>query len=183
MSSNDAGSRYFTCGSDATFVALLTALEFTSSMFRFWRGFIVGQTVSHVWSSYAWCLFFEFGSLTPGENYVDRKGASRQFSPGGEWSLTTMDSWPSWTLFRNQRVLASSDAHRRVRDPALDLLVVRRLNMFGIDKLSKSTRLTFSCGMVLETRTTLSKMHGQPHWLLRGPQEGNDDWPPVVLKP
>src|SRR5579871_2932956 len=124
-------------------------------MFRFWRGPIAGQTVSDVWSSRAWCLFFEFGRLTPGETYVDRKGVQRQFSPIGEWSMTSMDSWPAWTLSRRRRVLASSDAHRRVRNRGLRLLVGRRLNTVEIDKRTKSTRLTFSGGIVLETRTTL----------------------------
>jgi hypothetical protein len=30
--------------------------------YRFWRGPILGQSASHVWTSFAWCLFFEFGS-------------------------------------------------------------------------------------------------------------------------
>jgi hypothetical protein len=102
--------------------------------FRFWRGTIVGQTVSHVWSSYAWCLFFEFGPLTPGEYFVDRRGGQRQFQPEGEWSITTMESWPSWTLSKQGVLLASSDDRSSVRDHALRRLIGRRLKSLEIDE-------------------------------------------------
>jgi len=52
-------------------------------MYRNWRGPIVGQRVTVAWSSYATCLFFEFGRLTPGDWYTDRKGSRRQFRPTG----------------------------------------------------------------------------------------------------
>lgn len=48
-------------------------------MYRHWYGPLLGQTVSHIWSSYARCLFIEFGKLTEGEWFVDRKGQRRQY--------------------------------------------------------------------------------------------------------
>src|SRR5579859_4529380 len=59
--------------------------------YRFWCGPIIGFNVTHVWASYATCLFFEFGKLTPGEKYTDRRGQVQTFEPKGVWSITSMD--------------------------------------------------------------------------------------------
>jgi hypothetical protein len=54
-------------------------------MYRFWHGPVIGLAVSHVWSSFATCLFMEFGHLTPGGTYTNLKGDVRKFEPrGGE---------------------------------------------------------------------------------------------------
>ena len=150
-------------------------------MFHFWHGPIVGQTVSHVWHSFAWCIFMEFGRLTPGEWHVDRKGVRRQYQPRGEWTITSMDSWPTWKLFQKNRELASSDTRCRGRDRALRCLIGRRVSAIEIDKRSRATRLRFSQGFVLETQTTLPSMRREHHWLIRAQMCVSGDYRPVVL--
>jgi hypothetical protein len=50
----------------------------------------VGLTVGHIWSSYATCLFLQFGHLTPHGTYTDLRGNDREFQPKGVWSITSM---------------------------------------------------------------------------------------------
>jgi hypothetical protein len=152
-------------------------------MYRFWHGPIIGKKVGKAWSSFRWCLFLEFGTLTPGDFYVDRKGTQRQYRPKGEWSITSMDSWPSWDLFHRHRLIASSLSHHAIRQRAFRLLAGRRLPSLEVDQRSKSTRLHFSFGFELETRTCLPQKRNVRHWLLQGPQHGADDWPHIALKP
>jgi hypothetical protein len=152
-------------------------------MHRFWQGPVVGLTVSHIWSSYATCLFIEFGSLTPGGTYSNLKGEIRQFEPKGEWSITSMNSWPAWWLRQNGKVIGSWEDHRLLRVRALRLLIGRRLDALTIDQHSKSTRLTFSLGLELETKMEIQRLRHEPHWLMRGPDQGNDGWPHIVLRP
>src|SRR5580698_4391521 len=108
-------------------------------MYIFWNGPIVGLTVSHLWSSYATCLFIEFGSLTPGDTYTDLKGKIRRLEPRGEWSITSMNSWPAWWLRQDGKVIGSWEDYRPLRMRALRLLVGRRLDPLEIDQASKST--------------------------------------------
>jgi hypothetical protein len=152
-------------------------------MYRFWHAPIVGLTVSHIWSSFATCLFMEFGHLTPGETYTDRSGEVRQRQPEGEWSITSMERWPAWWLRQNGRVIASFEECRPLRSHALRLLVGRRLNALEIDQASKSTRLTFSLGLQLETKTVIQRLHDKAHWMTRGPQQGIGGWSDVALRP
>ena len=150
-------------------------------MYRFWHGPIIGLTLSHLWSSFASCLFLEFGRLTPGDTYADRKGNIRQRQPDGEWSIASMEAWPAWWLRQNGKLIGSWVDCRPVRLRALRRLIGRRLNAFQIDQSTKSTRLSFSLGLELETRTDISRLRNKPHWLLRGPAQGETDWPPIVL--
>lgn len=143
-------------------------------MYRFWFGPIVGLTVSHVWSSFASCIFIEFGRLTPGDAYTNRKGEVRRYQPNGEWSITSMESWPAWWLRLNGRVIASWLDSRPVRVRALRLLVGRRLQSWEIDRRSKSTRLTFSLGFELETKTDIHRLRDKPQWLVRTKVPSND---------
>jgi|SRR5271170_3658026 len=152
-------------------------------MYRFWNGPIVGLSVSHIWSSYATCLFMEFGSLTPGGTYADLKGNIRAFEPRGEWFISSMKSWPAWWLRQNGKVMASWRDSRPLRVHALRLLVGRRLDSVEIDPSSRSTRLGFSLGLRLETKTDIQRLRHEPHWLMRGPLQGSDDWPDIVLRP
>jgi len=152
-------------------------------MYQSWRGPIVGFTVSHIWSSYATCLSLEFGPLTPGDWFTDRKGNVRQFEPKGVWSITSMESWPAWWLRQNGRVVGSWELSRPRRLHALRLLIGRRLNTFEVDQHSRSTRITFSPGLQLETKTDLRRLRNMAHWLLRGPEYRNDDWSHVALRP
>ena len=155
----------------------------SQSMYRFWHGPVVGLTVSHVWSSYATCLFIEFGHLTPGATYTSRTGDVREFESKGLWSITSMESWPAWWLRQNGRVMASFEDCRPRRTYALRLLIGRRLNSLQIDQVSKSTRLTFSLGLVLETKTDIPRLSKRPHWLIRGPdQRENDGWLHIDLR-
>src|SRR5580704_3868546 len=121
-------------------------------MYKFWHGPIIGLNVSHVWASYATCLFFDFGELTPAGTYTNRKGEVQELNPRGRWTITSMDSWPGWSLRQNGRPITSWEECRPHRLRALRLLIGRRLNTFAIDQHSKSTRLTFSLGLELETR-------------------------------
>jgi hypothetical protein len=150
-------------------------------MYRHWHGPLVGQTVTHLWFSYPWCLFLEFGQLTDGEWFVDRKGERRRYQPKGEWSLTSMDSWPSWRLIVGKRVRATSDSHRDIQLAGLQLLVGRRLHSFAINEPTRATRLSFSQGFVLETQTTLPSKRRMPHWMLRRNESADKEWPVVVL--
>jgi len=151
-------------------------------MFRFWRGPIVGQKVSHIWSSYAWCLFLEFGQLTRGEPYVNRKGQPRPAQWKGEWAITSMESWPEWTLSVSGRSLVGSDASRVERDRTLRMLVGRRLVAVEIEPQVRSTNLHFSQGIVLATTSGEHNLRRRPHWMLRGPDSASDYWPPIELK-
>jgi len=150
-------------------------------MYRFWRGPIIGLNVSHVWASFAPCIFLEFGELTSEGTYTDRQGQVQEFEPRGVWSITSMDSWPDWRLRQNGRLIVSCEECRPRRLRALRLLLGRRLNALEIDGRSKSTRLTFSLGLALETRTVIRRLRRAPHWMLRGPSQGDDDWPCIEL--
>jgi hypothetical protein len=152
-----------------------------SERFRFWRGPIVGHTVSHAWFSYACCLFLEFGPLTRG-TWVDYSGRVHKFIRG-EWSITSMESWPSWKLSRGGSLLAFSEEPPLIRRRAFRQLIGRRLNRMEIDDQSQSTRLIFSRDIVLETQTELRHYRGKPHWLLHGLETGDDAWPEIVLDP
>lgn len=151
-------------------------------MYRFWHGPVVGLSVSHVWSSFAPCLFLDFGSLTPGGTFTDLKGNVRQHQPHGEWELTSMDAWPAWWLRQNGRVIASWVDCRRARRHALRLLIGRCLNALEIDPSSKSTRLRFSLGLELETKTDPA-LRKKAHWLMCRSDQRKGDWPSVVLQP
>lgn len=144
-------------------------------MYIQWRGPIVGRSVSHIWSSFGWCLFLEFGQLSEGE--VSSNGELG--NPKGEWTLTTMESWPIWTIQVGGRVQATSENSRNVRERALRSLIGHRLRSLEIDTASPSTRLTFSMGLMLTTERS-ARQHCQAHWLLRCPEGG--DWPFVFPK-
>jgi hypothetical protein len=154
----------------------------SNSMYRFWHGPVVGLTVSHVWSSYATCLFLEFGDLTLGEPYTNRRGEVRRPEPRGEWGITSMESWPLWWLRQNGKLIGSCDDCRQTRLHRLKLLVGRRLNSLEIDASSKSTRLKFSLGLELTTETEIQRLRSEPHWLMRRPASGTDRWLPVALR-
>jgi hypothetical protein len=139
--------------------------------------------VSHIWLSYATCLFIEFGHLTPGGTYSNLQGNVRECQPKGEWSITSMHSWPAWKLRQNGRVIASWTQYGPPRLRALRLLIGRRLKSLEIDPASKSTRLAFSLGLELETKTDIHRLRREPHWLMRGPQHGSDNWPHIALGP
>ncbi len=151
-------------------------------MYTPWHGPVIGLNVSHVWASYSTCLFLEFGELTPIEDMTDRNGKIHQFEPTGIWSMTSMESWPAWWLRQDGRPVGSWLDEPPLRLRALRLLVGRRLNALAIDRRTNSTRLTFSLGMELETRTDIARLAREPHWLLRGPTQGADDWPHIVLR-
>jgi hypothetical protein len=152
-------------------------------MYRFWRGPILGPTVSHAWSSYATCLFLEFSRLEEGEKFTDQRGWIRRYQPSGEWTITSMERWPAWKILLSGRALASWTSCRRARLRALRLLVGRRLITVEIDPASNATRLTFTKGVGLETKTDLQRLRREPHWLMRGPTTDPDNWPSIVLKP
>jgi hypothetical protein len=152
-------------------------------MYKFWHGPFVGLTVSHVWSSFSTCLFLEFGRLTPGNAYTDRRGQARGYQPKGEWSITSMDSWPAWWLRQRGKVIVSYEEHRPLRLRALRLLIGRRLHTLAIDQPSKATRLTFSLGLELETKTDIQRLGNEPHWRMRGPSEVSNSWPHIALGP
>lgn len=148
--------------------------------FTNWNGAIVGQSVSHAWQGYAGVLFFEFGKLSPAE-YTLRDGSPGQ--PSGEFTLTTMDSFAAWKLLLHgkQITTTTSDALFRHSARHIKRLIGRRLQTFAIDATSQSTRLTFSSGLVLITKTFGELLHRSPHWLLRLPNSSPDAWPPVIL--
>jgi hypothetical protein len=153
-------------------------------VYRFWHGPVVGLTGTHVWSSYPTCLFLEFGFLTPGGTSTNLKGDVRELQPTGVWSITSMDNWPAWWLRQNGKVMASfHEEWRPLRVTALRLLVGRRLNSLAIDQTSKSTRLSFSLGLQLETKSDIPGLRHEPHWLMRGPEQGSAGWPHIALGP
>jgi hypothetical protein len=152
-------------------------------VYRFWHGPVVGLTVSHVWSSYAACLFLELGALTPGSTYTDLKGDVREFRPKGMWSITSMKSWPAWWLRQNGSLVASFESCGPLRIHALRLLIGRRLNSVEVDQQSKSTRLNFSLSLQLETKTDIQQLRHEPHRLMRGPEQGSGNWPHIALRP
>lgn len=143
----------------------------------YWNGPIVGQSVSHAWQGYAAVLFLEFGKLSPAE-YTLRDG--RPGEPHGEFGLTTMNGWAAWKLFLHGQKITTSDAMYGHINRFIKRLIGRRLQTFAIDAASKSTRLTFSNGLVLMTSTLAEPPRLPPHWLLRLPNSGGD-WPSVVL--
>jgi hypothetical protein len=150
-------------------------------IYRHWHGPLIGQAVTHLWFSYSSCLFLEFGKLTEGEWFVDRKGERRQYQPEGEWSMTSMESWPTWILRVGERVRASSDSHRNVQLAALRLLIGWRLQSFEISEPTRATRLRFSQALTLETLTTLPSKRRLPHWMSRRNGGGDRNWPAAVL--
>lgn len=150
-------------------------------IYRHWYGPLLGQTVSHVWFSYAWCLFFEFGQLAEGAWYTNLRGEPKQYEPSGEWSLTSMQSWPEWTLRIGKRVVATSEDREVVRRAALHRLISRRLQALEISEATRATRLTFSLGLVLETTTTIPSLRHVPRWLLHERAEEEESWDCVML--
>src|SRR5580658_576596 len=102
-------------------------------------------------------------------------------SPRSSSRVRAMDSWPGWRLWQHGRLIARCDEGRPRRLRALRLLLDRRLNALEIDERSKSTRLTFSLGLALETRTDIRRLRRVPHWMLRGSSQGDDDWPSIEL--
>ena len=142
-----------------------------------WQGPILGREVAHVWSSYAWCLFLEFGKLTEGEPRRDGTPGT----PRGEWTLTSMDTWPLWTLLRGRRVSRSSEYPQSRRDCTLGVLIGQTLESLDINESSRRTRLSFSNGLVLQTRVTIPNLRREALWLLRTPDCGTD-WPRVTLR-
>jgi hypothetical protein len=141
---------------------------------RCWEGPIVGRTVSHIWSSFAWCLFLEFGELTERIKPDGTPGNAK-----GEWTLTTMDSWPHWTLFHEGRVRVTSEYPLVTRELGLKSLIGRNLESIELNEASRKTRLTFSFGFVLNT---MRGLHHVPHWMFDSPESGPDDWPRVAFK-
>jgi hypothetical protein len=94
----------------------------------------------------------------PGFEFTDSTGCLRRL--GG---ITTMERWPTWKLARNGRVLATSRFSGRQRLRVLRLLVGRRLMSVALDRASNSTRLTFTMGFRLETRTEIVRLRRTPH--------------------
>ena len=147
-------------------------------MYRYWHGAIVGRTVSHVWEGYASVLFIEFGALRQA-GYMRRDGNPGE--PEGEFELTTMESYADWNLMLKDTLLATAEKIRTRRTRALRWLIGRRLFTFEIDPISRSTRLTFGHGIVLHTATRCRQLHSSPHWMLRSPTSGSDNWASIVL--
>lgn len=137
-----------------------------------WQGPIIGRTVSHLWWSYPWCLFLEFGRLTEGERFPD----GRLGNPRGEWGMTSMDTWPLWTLRSGGRVSATSEYPEFARGRALRLLLGQAFESLEFNESSRRTRLKFSRGLVLYTRVNITSLRGEAFWLLRCPDSGPDDW-------
>src|SRR5579884_1464400 len=154
-------------------------------MDRVWHGPLARQVVTDAWQGYASCLFIEFGELKPAELWTDASGNERRSRPRGEWTLTSMDSFPAWRIYCRERLIATSACSWSCRARGLRLLVGRQLWNLQINQDSLSTRLRFSLGVTLETQTKAQglHLHTWPHWLMRGPQHGDDDWPGIPLKP
>src|ERR1700694_3988693 len=133
--------------------------------FIYWNGPIVGQSVSHAWQGYAGVLFFEFGKLSPAE-YTLRDGSPGQ--PSGEFTLTTMESFAAWKLLMHGKEITTTTSDAQFRHSArfIKRLIGRRLQTFAIDAASLSTRLNFSNGLVLTTRTLYEPLQPPPHSLL-----------------
>src|ERR1700730_15141520 len=141
----------------------------------YWNGPIVGQSVSHLWEGYAGVLFFEFGKLSPAE-YTLRDGSPGQ--PRSEFTLTTMESFAAWKLllYGKEMTTTASDAQFRPSARFIKRLIGRRLQTFAIDAASLSTRLTFSNGLVLPTRTLDEPLQAPPHWSLKLPNTRANVW-------
>ena len=147
-------------------------------MYRHWHGPLVGFTISQLWQGYAARLFISFGKLTP-TDYVLPDGS--RGAPQGGFELTNMDSYSDWELSLKGRLIATADSHPQLRSRSLCKLCGRRLQTLEIDAVSRSTRLTFSRNLVLNTFTYPWSADRQHHWLLRLPTSGDDHWPSVVL--
>jgi hypothetical protein len=135
----------------------------------------LGHNVTHLWCSYPWCLFLELGHLTPAKYKLPRDEIG---APCGEFSLTTMQSWPVWELRLHKRLIVTSEDRKRHIRSSLQLLRGRRLLSFEIEEPSHITRLTFSHGITLHTGKTPPSLRREPHWLVQSP--GNP-WRPVAL--
>jgi len=133
---------------------------------KFWRGPVLGRSVSFISPSHTSALFLEFGKLTNHEGV--------QGYPNGEYVLSSFATFPAWTLRGNGGVLSASTDRQTVRDRALRRLIGRRLKTVAIDEASSATRLTFSLGLVLETETTCPGRRGKPHWLLKSVEQPLD---------
>jgi len=154
-------------------------------MFRFWHGPIVGLRLSHVWEGYAARIFLEFGKLSP-SGHTRRDGSLG--NPRGEFKLTNMHSYSGWELSLAGKSLATSEGRWPIRERVLKrLLIGRRLQSVAIEARTRSTRLTFTHGLVLSTENLPHcydhepHWFHEPHWLLRLPNSGSNDWPHVVL--
>jgi hypothetical protein len=148
-------------------------------MFRFWHGPIIGLRLEHLWEGYAARIFLQFGRLHPSK-YTRPDGSPGQ--PEGEFQLTNMHSWSTWELSLKGKSLATSEGRWPIRAQVLErLLIGRRLQSIQIEARTRSTRLTFTRALVLNTETLSGCRGREPHWLLRLPTSGSDDWPHVVL--
>ena len=148
-------------------------------IYRHWHGPVIGINVSHVWSSYASVVFLEFGKLSAREPLS--KGRLGQ--PRGEYGLSTMQSWPFWSLSVHERIAATSDSVTSVRAAGLRLMIGRRLKTLEISVDGQSTHLQFSLGVTLTTATEMRELRSEPHWHLFGPERGHDkQGSSVVLK-
>jgi len=136
----------------------------------------VGRTVSHAWQGYAARIFLLFGKLKPSD-YVHPHGRPGQ--PTSEFKLTNMCSLSDWELSLSGRLIATSSSVGQLRERCLGLLIGRRLQAMEIEELSRSTRLSFTHGLVLRTETMPDCGERRPHWLLRTPARV---WPPVILR-
>lgn len=148
-------------------------------MYRHWHGPLVGFTVSQLWQGCAARLFISFGKLTPAD-YVLPDGS--RGAPRGEFELTNMDSYSDWELSLNGGLIATADSYYQLRSRSLLKLCGRRLQTLEIDVVSRSTRLTFSRNLVLNTFTYPWSADRHDHWLLRLPTRGDDHWPSIVLR-
>ena len=93
-----------------------------------------------------------------------------------------MDSFAAWQLRLRQQVLGTSDDRYDHRDHALKRLVGRCLWSLQVNAVTDSTRLAFSGDLTLTTTTLNTRVRRRPHWLLRLPTSGSDDWRAVVLR-
>ncbi len=110
--------------------------------------------------------------------YICRDG--RPGRPKGDFTLTTMDSFAAWDLVLRGRLITTSGGNRHSNERGLRLLIGRRLQVFEIEPSSRSTRLTFSRGLTLLTESLRKQLYQPPHWMLRLPKSGPDNWPAVV---
>jgi hypothetical protein len=136
---------------------------------KYWRGPVLGCSVSYVSPTHTSALFLEFGKPTGSDE-------NRERYPTGEYTLSSFASFPAWILRSNGCVLATSTDRQTVRDKALRRLIGHRLKVMAIDKATDATRLEFSLQLVLETETVRSGYRGKPHWLLR-----SEEW--LVIGP
>jgi hypothetical protein len=145
------------------------------SSYRMWGGPVVGQQVSHAWAGYGSAIFFEFGNLSPSD-VVRRDGTLG--NPSGEWTLSNMGAMPMWRLSLRGMVLADTDGLYRPQVSAIRLLIGRRLLSVEIEAVTRSTRLRFTHGFVLTTKTPWQRVWKWPHWVLRR----SDGWCEVALR-